>query len=128
MKRFISDCYHLFIAIVMSIPFHRLRIFVLRCFKMKIGKHTAICRNVDIRSPYRIVIGSHSTINKNVVLDGRVGVTIGDNVDIAQDVHVWSLQHDYNSPSYASIGNSVVIEDYVWIASRVTILPVSNNW
>ena len=49
----------MFLTIVMIIPLHRFRIFVLRCFRMKIGKHCAICRNVDIRSPYRIEIGEH---------------------------------------------------------------------
>ena len=113
----------MFLTIVMIIPLHRFRIFVLRCFRMKIGKHCAICRNVDIRSPYRIEIGEHCTVNKRVVLDGRGGVKIGKNVDIAQDVNIWSLQHDYNSPTYSTNSGIVVIEDYVWLASRVTVLP-----
>lgn len=123
MKAFISDLYHFIISLVMAIPFHVFRINVLRCFKMKIGHHTAVCRGVDIRTPYRVSIGSYTTVNKRVVLDGRGGVKIGDNVDIAQDVHIWSLQHDYNSPTYATKSGKVVIEDYVWIASRVTVLP-----
>lgn len=51
------------------------------------------------------------------------GVFIGNNVDIAQDVYIWSEQHDYNSPDYSSVCKPVIIEDYVWLASRVTILP-----
>lgn len=90
---------------------------------MKIGKHCAVCRNVDIRSPYRIEIGEHCTVNKRVVLDGRGGLKIGKNVDIAQEVNIWSLQHDYNSPTYSTKRGIVVIEDYVWLASRVTVLP-----
>ena len=90
---------------------------------MKIGKHCAVCRNVDIRSPYRIGIGEHCTVNKRVVFDGRGGLKIGKNVDIAQEVNIWSLQHDYNSPTYSTKSGIVVIEDYVWLASRVTVLP-----
>ena len=52
----------MFLTIVMIIPLHRFRIFVLRCFRMKIGKHCAICRNVDIRSPYRIEIGEEGAL------------------------------------------------------------------
>ena len=74
----------MFLTIVMIIPLHRFRIFVLRCFRMKIGKHCAICRNVDIRSPYRIENGQHCTVNKRVVLDGRAGEKIGKNEEIAQ--------------------------------------------
>ena len=84
---------------------------------------SAIQRNVDIRSPYRISVGSHTNINKKSVLDGRGGLTIGNNVDIAQEVNIWTEQHDYNSPVYKSVNKAVVIEDYVWIASRATILP-----
>ena len=58
MKNFISDIYHMFLTIVMIIPLHRFRIFVLRCFRMKIGKHCAICRNVDIRHRIGLKLGS----------------------------------------------------------------------
>lgn len=51
------------------------------------------------------------------------GVIIGNNVDIAQEVNIWTEQHDYNSPDFVSIEKPVVIEDYAWIASRATILP-----
>lgn len=89
-----------------------------------LGAHSAVNRNVEIRSPYRVSIGSYTTINRSVLLDGRgKGLVIGDCVDIAQEVNVWTLQHDYNSPDYAAQGGLTIIEDYVWIASRVTILP-----
>lgn len=115
--KFLTDC-------VMHVPFHFVRQLYLMPMLKKLGHHTEICRNVDIRSPRRISIGSHTTINKNVVLDGRGGqLVIGDNVDIAQDSRIWTLQHDYNSPQYEAIGADTIIEDYAWIASGVTILP-----
>ena len=51
------------------------------------------------------------------------GVKIGANVDIAQETNIWTEQHDYNDPTYKAICKKVVIEDYVWLASRVTVLP-----
>ena len=84
---------------------------------------SAIYRNVDLRSPYRISVGSYCNINKNVVLDGRGGIRIGNNVDIAQEVNIWSEQHDYNDSTYKAVNKEVQIDDYVWIASRATILP-----
>ena len=90
----------------------------------KLGAGVRFSRHLDIRSPYRISIGSHTHVNKNVLLDGRgASLIIGDNVDIAQEVNIWTMQHDYNDPQYLSVGKPVVIEDYVWIASRATILP-----
>lgn len=123
MKLFFSGLYHLLLALVMWIPCHPLR----RLLCMLTMKHfdwsSAIYRNVDLRSPRRISVGKGSVINKKSMIDGRGGVTIGDMVDIAQEVNIWTEQHDYNSPSYEAIDKPVVIKDYVWIASRATILP-----
>lgn len=124
MKHFFSDILHFVLNIVMKIPIHFFRILVLRMLKMKIGVHSAICRSTEVRSPYRVSIGSWTTVNKRVLLDGRGGeLKIGNSVDIAQECNIWTLQHDYNSPSYNTKGGGVVIEDYVWLASRVTVLP-----
>lgn len=124
MKSFISGLYKLTIDLFMIFPFHFIRTILAKLILKKLGRHTAICRNVEFRSPYRISIGNYTTINKEVLLDGRGGdLIIGDCVDIAQETNIWTLQHDYNSPDYKAIGGSVVIEDYVWVASRVTILP-----
>ena len=123
MKDFFSGIYHFVLQIIMWLPCHPLRrLFCKICMK-KFSWSSAIYRNVDIRSPYRISIGAYTNINKRCVIDGRGGVTISDNVDIAQDVCVWTEQHDYNSPTYASVCKPVVIDEYVWIASRATVLP-----
>ena len=58
------------------------------------------------------------------MLDGRGGkIIIGNNVDIAQETNIWTLEHDVNSDTHGVIAANVIIEDYVWIASRATILP-----
>lgn len=63
-------------------------------------------------------------INPGVVLDGRIGkIIIGNNVDIARDVYIYTAQHDPHSDFHSIKSGDVVIEDYVWIASRVTVLP-----
>lgn len=124
MKSFTSGLFHFIIQIIMWIPCHPLRRLFAKLILKGFGKHTSLYRNVEIRSPYRISIGNFTTINKSVLLDGRGGtISIGDNVDIAQEVNVWTMQHDYNDPDYKTKGKDVIIDDYVWIASRATILP-----
>lgn len=123
MKNFISGLYHFIIQIVMWIPCHPLRRLTCKILMKEFSNSSTICRNVDLRSPYRISIGNNCNINKNCVLDGRFGLQIGNNVDIAQDVYIWTEQHDYNDSTYKAVGKPVIIEDYVWIASRATILP-----
>ena len=108
----------------MKVPFHAIRGFCIDRFLKYRGKNVELCRNVEIRCPWNIYIGDYTTINKNVLLDGRGGeVVIGNCVDIAQDTRIWTLQHDYDSPDYKAKGKSVVIKDYAWLASGVTILP-----
>jgi acetyltransferase-like isoleucine patch superfamily enzyme len=124
MKVFFSGLFHFMLNLIMSIPYHPVRLLVLKVSLHKIGSHVSICRNVEVRSPYRVSIGNNSVINKRVLLDGRGGqLRIGDNVDIAQEVNIWTEQHDYDDPYYCNKGGGVTIEDYVWIASRATILP-----
>ena len=58
------------------------------------------------------------------MLDGRGGrLMIGNNVDIAQETNIWTLEHDVNDNQHSEISGDVIIEDHVWIASRVTVLP-----
>lgn len=106
------------------VPVVCLRWLLYKIFLKKLGTKTRISRRVDVRCPYRIKIGSYSNVNKRSLLDGRGGeLVIGNNVDIAQEVNIWTLEHDYNDPNYTAKGEPVVIEDYAWIASRATILP-----
>ena len=37
--------------------------------------------------------------------------------------HIWTLEHDPDDDRHATKSGAVVIEDHVWIATRVTILP-----
>lgn len=108
----------------MWIPLRFLRDIYLKQFISKVGQHVFFYRNIEIRNPKNIQIGSRVKINKRTLLDGRGGkLFIGNNVDIAQDVNLWTLQHDQNDDYYNTVGGDVIIEDYVWIASRATILP-----
>lgn len=123
MREFASGLVHFLIGIMMWIPCHPLRRFVCRLLMKRFDSTSAISRNVDLRSPYRISIGAYTNINKDTVLDGRGGLIIGNNVDVAQETNIWTEQHDYNDSQYKAVCKEVIIEDYVWLASRVTILP-----
>ena len=110
-------------TVIMSIPSYMVRHLWLKLFLQHMGKGNAIKRHIEIRIPGRISIGDYNTINHNVLLDGRGGLIIGNCVDIAQDVYIWTVQHDYNSSDYCGIPKPVFIDDYVWLASRATVLP-----
>lgn len=79
--------------------------------------------NVSLRGVKGLRIGEHSSIGPKVLLDGRAGLEIGKNVTVAYEAIIWSLSHDYNSPTFVGKGAKVVIEDYAWICSRSIIMP-----
>lgn len=111
-------------SVVLWLPSRSVRLFFLRRILSSFGKESSVLRNVEIRSWKNVSIGNNSVINKRVLLDGRGGILfIGNNVDIAQETNIWTLGHDPHSDTHEAIGGNVIIEDYVWIASRVTILP-----
>ena len=101
----------------------KVRIFAARRSLKYLGDKTTIMQNVYFIEPQNIIVGSCCAINANVVLDGRRGIYIGDNVDIARDVHIWSLEHNPHSNTHETQGDVTIIDDYVWIASRASILP-----
>ena len=107
----------------MGIPIFIIRkLFLLPFIKGK--KNFFIGRNCDILFPFRLHIGKNSVINKHCVIDCRGGhIFIGDNVDIAQETNIWTLEHDVNGNNHDPKKDDVIIEHHVWIATRVTILP-----
>ena len=108
----------------LRIPSRTIRRAVLKKVLASYGKGSSFLRKVELLSPQNIEVGSHSVINSNTLLDGRGGkIVIGNNVDIARDVNIWTLEHDPNDDYHRTKGGDVIIEDFVWIASRVTILP-----
>lgn len=109
---------------VMYIPIHFIRNIFIRITLKSVGKDTSFLMGVEIRNGRNIYIGDNCVINKKVLLDGRGGkLVVGNNVDIAQETNIWTLEHDPQSDWHADKGGDVMIEDYVWIASRVTVLP-----
>ena len=116
--------HNLILPIIMNFPSYTLRKIFLKRLHMTIGKNSNLLRNIKINNPSNIIIGENCVINSCSLLDGRGSkIVIGNNVDIAREVNIWTLEHDPHDDFHKTKGGNVIIEDYVWIASRVTILP-----
>lgn len=130
------------------IPSHMIRNFLYRfIFRMHIGNNTSIHHRAQFNNPAGVYIGNNTIIGNDAFLDGRhkriwkkgenkiIGyiremwspstypLRIGNNVSVAGEVRIYTMEHDIDSPDFAEIGAPVVIEDYVVIGTRVTILP-----
>lgn len=123
------------------IPSHTIRLFLYRYFfGVRIGKNSSIHWRAEFNNPAGITIGHNTIIGNDAFLDGRFKrkgesyikqlfgdglrpLTIGNNVSIAGEVRIYTMEHDIDSPDFAEIGEPVVIDDYAVIGTRVTILP-----
>ena len=110
-------------SVVTHLPFHAVRQGYLRLFGATIGKDTAIMRGANVLDIEYFTIGDRSVVGFHCLVDCRGGVAIGDDVWIASDTHIVSVSHDMNHPDFLPVAIPVVLEDYVWIASRAMILP-----
>lgn len=105
-------------------PSRRLRRFWWKLIFQSAGDRCFIGIRTQVMSPWNISLGDRAVVNPDCHLDGRGGkLTICEDVDIGPYTHIWTLEHDPNSISHGTKGGDVTIEDHVWIASRVTILP-----
>jgi acetyltransferase-like isoleucine patch superfamily enzyme len=111
--------------ILNKIPSRRTRMMFYNLLSRgKISKKASIGIGVRILDIRNVKIGSNTNINFDCILDGRGdGIEIGCNVDIAPQVNIWSLEHDPDDEKHTNRSGKVLIDDSVWIANRVTILP-----
>ena len=74
-------------------------------------------------NPQPMSVGEHTIINRRCTLDGRGGLQLGCNVSLSPEVMLITSSHLKDSPDFAVEDKPIVIEDYVWVGSRATVLP-----
>nr|WP_222430996.1 DapH/DapD/GlmU-related protein [Mucilaginibacter pallidiroseus] len=114
---------YIMLRFIARLPFHSLRIGLLRLVGAKIGRCTGVYRGFEVRRPSKLTIGKSSVVGHDALLDSRMGLTIGNNVNISNQVMIWTLHHDYNDALFSETGAPVEIQDFAWICSRAVILP-----
>lgn len=88
----------------------------------KIGENTIILRELAKKANCNLYIGHDSSIG-SYKIDLRSKVHIGNHVIISNDSEIITTSHYINSPEWEHKYYGIEIEDYVWIASNVLILP-----
>jgi len=146
--RFIIDFWVYLATLTGIIPSHMIRLFLYRYFfRVKIGKDSSIHWLARFNQPSGISIGQNTIIGNDAFLDGRTKrdwkgkkpkvlvyikeffspsvrpLTIGNNVSIAGEVRIFTMEHDIDDPDFKEMSAPVIIGDYAVIGTRVTILP-----
>ncbi|EKD94475.1 MAG: hypothetical protein ACD_26C00034G0010 [uncultured bacterium] len=105
------------------IPSHIVRNLKYRFFGIKLGKGSTFHMWANFFDPRNIEIGEDTIIGDHAFLDGRDKLTIGNHTDIASHVMIYNSEHDLSKMDFSAINAPVEIGDYVFIGSRVTIMP-----
>lgn len=92
----------------------------------RIGENSIILRSLAIRCNKNFQLGNNSSIG-SYKIDLRSPVKIGNNVIISNDCEIITTSHYIDSPEWEHKYYGIEIEDYVWIASNVIILPSCRN-
>ena len=87
-----------------------------------IGYNTVLPLSLAKKANRNLIIGENSSIQTDLI-DLRTKVTIGSNVIIGSGVEILTCSHLIDSPEWEFKAYGIMIEDYVWIATRAFILP-----
>lgn len=110
--------------VVSRIPSHHIRLaFYRHAMGYKLADGVAIHLGARFDCSERLTMGLNSVLNENCRVDTRGSVTIGDHVSISAETIILTAEHDFSSPDFIGKTRPVVIEDYVFIGTRVIVLP-----
>ena len=118
-----GDLQLLWLSVVGHVPSHAVRGWAYRRAGARIDPTSSLHWHARFFAPGGLVVGAHSTLGNDGFYDARDGITIGRCVNIAGEVAIFTREHDVQSRDFAETGAPVVIGDYVYIGTRVTILP-----
>lgn len=91
-----------------------------------IGEYSIIPMTLAKRANKNLRIGNHVSIQTDKI-DLRNPISIGDYVIIGEGTEIITTSHDVDSKNWEIKNSSLTIEDYVWIPTKVLILPSCRN-
>lgn len=97
-------------------------------FKLKsCGQDSVIRKDARLYEPHNITIGSNCYIGSRNVIYATGKVDIGDNCAFAEDIMIFTSNHNYKNDTTAPFDNFSVIQDVsignnVWMGTRVMVM------
>lgn len=121
----INDSVAILVTFASRVPWHNARVAVLRGLGAKISPTATLYGGFEIRAPRHLHVGARTIIGDRAILDARGGIHLGEDVNFSTEVHVWTAQHDWQSPDFSTQKRAVFVGDHTWLGPRVTVLPGS---
>lgn len=87
-----------------------------------IGEGVIMPKSLALKMNANIKIGNHVSIQTDLI-DTRTRLTIGNHVIIGQGTEIITVSHNIDSPDWEPKYYGLEIQDYVWIPTKVLVLP-----
>ena len=99
------------------------RVFLLRMFGAKVGKHCVVKSSARIWAPWMLEMGDWVAVSERCDVYNVARVTIGDRTTISKDTFLCCAGHDIESPTMELTCASITVGTDAWIAARAIVLP-----
>lgn len=99
------------------------RIFLLRLFGAKIGKHCAVRSSAKIWLPWNLEMGDWVAISEDCDVYNADKISIGDRTTISKGAFLCGASHDIKSPTMELVHAPITIGCDAWVAARSIVLP-----
>lgn len=88
----------------------------------KIGEGVIMPKSLALKMNSNVTIGNHVSIQTDLI-DTRSKLIIGNNVIIGHGTEIITVSHNIDSPDWEPKYYGIEIQDYVWIPTKVLVLP-----
>lgn len=99
------------------------RVFILRCFGARIGKHCHIYPKVKIWAPWNLELHDHACLADNVTCYSQAKITLLERAIVSQGAHLCTGSHDYNDPDFPLYAVPIVIGKDAWVCAEAFVGP-----
>lgn len=101
---------------------HSWRVFILRCFKAKIGNRVRIKRTVVLKFPWNLTMEDESMVCDNARIFCEDRVKIGRRAQVGEEVWLMTGSHDVNAFDFRLVTGPITIGECAWIATKSVVL------
>ena len=106
-----------------SMIFNAWRVFLLRCFGAKIGRHCVVKSSCEVWQPWNLTMGDYVALDERVLCYTVDSVVIGSQTTVSREALLCCASHDVSSRIMELVVAPITIGANAWIASRAIILP-----
>lgn len=103
--------------------FNAWRIFLLRLFGARIGRHCAVKSSVRVWLPWNLELGDYVALDECVNCYSVDKIRIGSSSIVSRETFLCCASHDITSSTIELVASPIQIASQVWLGARVIVLP-----